>query len=243
MSDDTIGSKLLRLKEQSGLTLNNIAKAGGYSSPSSIQRYFSIDYSPQHLPRSVADRLMEALVGFGDPVVTKADIEELTETGFYLRRQPRPSINIRRSEIHYIPCHPSYAAGASLYDGIDFEIMTLSEEEEVRRFNKPSRYGLRHIHATYVSTSSMIPRFQPGEVVFYEHDRPPQLGSDVLICLSVEDQEAVYALGRLVAQTATDVAIETLSPAQTTRIDREHIQMVQPIISAAEILGEYVNAD
>lgn len=243
MSDDTIGSKLLRLKERSGLTLNNIAKAGGYSSPSSIQRYFSADYAPQHLPRSVADRLVEALVGFGEPVVTRSDIEELTETGFYLKRQPRPAINIRRAEIRYIPCHPSYALGAGAYDGIDFEIMTLNEEEEVRRFNKPSRYSLRHIHATYVSTSSMIPRFQPGEVVFYEHDRPPQLGSDVLICISVEDQEAVYAIGRLISQTATDVAIETLSPTQITRIGREHIDMVQPIISAAEVLGEYVSTD
>ncbi len=240
MSDETIGMKLLRLKERSGLTLNNIAKAGGYSSPSSIQRYFSAEYAPQHLPRTVADRLMEALVGFGDPVVDRSDIEELTETGFYLKRQPRPSINIRRSEIRYIPCHPSYASGVS-YDDIDFEIMTLNEEDEVRRFNKPSRYGLRHIHATYVCTSSMIPRFQPGEVVFYEHDRPPQLGSDVLVCLVVEDQEAVYALGRLIAQTATDIAIETLSPTRITRIDRKHIEMVQPIVSASEILGEYVS--
>jgi len=241
MSEDTLGSKLLRLKDRSGLTLNNIAKAGGYSSPSSLQRYFSAEYNPTHLPRAVADRLIEALVGFGEPAILRQDIEEFTETGFYLKRNVAPHISIRRSELAYISCHPSYLLGFEAYEGMKFEFISLNEEEEVRRFNKPSGYGYRHIHATYVSTSSMMPRFQPGEIVFYETDRPPSVGSDILICLQVEDRDVVYALGRLAAQTATYVELHTLNPEEFTKIERRHIEMMHPIVGAADILGEYAS--
>ncbi len=241
MSDETIGSKLLRLKDRSGLTLNNIARAARYSSASSLQRYFSADYSPAHLPRAVADRLNEALVGFGDPPITRTDVEELTETGFYLKRQTRTHVSLRRTELSYISCHPSYALGANAYE-IETEVMAISEEEEVRRFNKPPGYGYRHIHATYVSTSSMMPRFQPGEIIFYETDRPPIIGADVIVCLQVEDLDAAYALGRLVSQTASHIGIQTLSP--ETRgivIHRDNVQMMHPILSTADVLGEYAS--
>lgn len=239
MSNETMGSKLLRLKDRSGLTLNNIARAGGYSSASSLQRYFSTDYDPPHLPKSLADRLYEALVGFGDPAVTRFDIEELTETGFYLKRQPNPHVSIRRIELSYISCHPSYALGENAYDEIEIELMAISEEEEVRRFNKPQGYAYRHIHATYCSTSSMMPRFQPGEIIFYETDRPPAIGSDVIVCLQVEDRDAVYALGRLTNQTASHVELQTFSPGKRSVIDKAHIQMMHPVITSADILGEY----
>ncbi len=239
MSDESIGSKLLRLKERSGLTLNNIARAGGYSSASSLQRYFSAEYDPAHLPKSLADRLYEAFVGFGDPPITHSDIEELTETGFYLKRQPRPHVSLKRVDLSYISCHPSYALGDDAYDNIAIELMAISEEEEVRRFNKPAGYGYRHIHATYVTASSMMPRYQPGEIIFYETDRPPAIGTDVIVCLQVEDRDAVYALGRLTTQSASHVELLTLSPANRSVIDKAHIQMMHPILSAADILGEY----
>lgn len=75
---EPIGTTLLALKDRSGLSLGKIAKAAGYKTASSVQRYFSEDYDAAYLPPEVAERFVKALVGKGRPAITASEIITLT---------------------------------------------------------------------------------------------------------------------------------------------------------------------
>lgn len=72
-----LGKVLLALKQRSGMSLGKIAKAAGYKSASSVQRYFSEDYDAPYLPPEIAERFVKAFVGKGRPAITATEIVSL----------------------------------------------------------------------------------------------------------------------------------------------------------------------
>lgn len=71
------GTKLLALKQRSGLSLRAIAAAAGYKGASSIQRYFSADYDSEYLPPDVAERLAKVFAGKGRPAIMADEVTDL----------------------------------------------------------------------------------------------------------------------------------------------------------------------
>ena len=76
-ADTDIPSRLTALKDQSGLSLREIARRMGYRNASSIQRYFSTDFTKPALPADFVAKLLPVLEGLGDPAITREQILDL----------------------------------------------------------------------------------------------------------------------------------------------------------------------
>jgi len=238
MTENTVGSKLIALKERSGLSLDNIAKAAGYSRASSIQRYFSEDYDVKWLPRSLADRLIEALVGFGDPEIVKHDIEYLTEYGFMMdRRSPMPlSPHMFQRRIRdELECNSTYPSRMYLGEAELFDIAA----DPIQVFQRPEHLARRPIEAIYISTLSMSPRYRPGELVIYERERPAAPGQDVIVTTQSGDQsdreEGFIAI--FVGRSKTDAEFAVLNPSATFSVPLSEISEIIPVLTTLDLLA------
>jgi transcriptional regulator with XRE-family HTH domain len=65
--------RIARLRERSGLSLDDLAKEMGFKGPSSIQRYLSPTYDKGFRPE-LAARFKAALVGRGDPPINSTEL-------------------------------------------------------------------------------------------------------------------------------------------------------------------------
>ncbi|MFC3442767.1 helix-turn-helix transcriptional regulator [Sphingobium rhizovicinum] len=79
MSTKTTGEILGELRDRSGMTLSEIARAAGYKGPSSVQMMFSPDYSVNPLNASIAERLAKAMVGKGAPPIRVEELFALSQ--------------------------------------------------------------------------------------------------------------------------------------------------------------------
>lgn len=80
MATDTsksVATALAALRERSGLSLEQVAKAAGYKGRSSVQRYFE-DSTIETLHPKVASKLAQAFLGKGSPPIQAADLIVLT---------------------------------------------------------------------------------------------------------------------------------------------------------------------
>jgi len=69
-----VSRQLAELKDRSGLSIRAIARAMGYQNASSIQRYFSQDYSKPALPSDFVAKLLPVLTGKGDRPIAREEI-------------------------------------------------------------------------------------------------------------------------------------------------------------------------
>lgn len=97
MANDTIGERLIALKERARLSLDEIAAAAGYAGRSSVQKLFSADYAPQVLSNSVATRLERALVGKGTPPIGRDELWSMT--GIEANTPERPEVSVEVLEV------------------------------------------------------------------------------------------------------------------------------------------------
>jgi hypothetical protein len=244
MSNQTLGSKLLALKERSGLSLKNIAKAAGYRSASSIQRYFSSDYDAEYLPSQLTARLRTALIGFGDPEIGPDDIQRLTEYGFLLDRvsqAPRTPGHLRESR--FIECNATF--GTEMHFG-NADIFMI-EDSPRSYLAKPEHLYHRAIDAIYVSSISSMPRYNPGEIVFFERSRPAAIGNDVVVSLALEALEDVRQtaalIGRLVGVSRGSTSIEIYNPRETVELSDAEVDAILPILPASDFLPQLSKSD
>ncbi|PVB59342.1 S24 family peptidase [Labrenzia sp. 011] len=73
-TQSAVSRQLADLKNRSGLSIRAIARAMGYQNASSIQRYFSPDYSRPALPADFVAKLLPVLTGKGEQPVTREEI-------------------------------------------------------------------------------------------------------------------------------------------------------------------------
>ncbi len=242
MADETLGARLLALKDRSGLSLENIARGAGYSRASSIQRYFSAEYDAKFLPRALADRIKEALVGYGDTPVAPGDVERLTEYGFmYDRKLPRPISPqmFQRAQRNTIECNATYPDEVQ---NLDIEVFRIADDP-IQSFARPAHLIRRPISAFYVSTVAMSPRYNPGEIVVIEDERPAVIGQDVLVSLVVEDTGHYAFLATLVSRAREEIVVSLLSPPATLTIPLSTIDAVSPVLTAADLLTPIFTQD
>ena len=72
---ENVTERLRKLKKRSGLPMTTLAKKAGYKAASGIQRYFDPDqFTKEYLGFEIAKRFADALVGRGDPPITRQEV-------------------------------------------------------------------------------------------------------------------------------------------------------------------------
>lgn len=78
-TNDSVTAKFRQLRDRAGLSMDDLAKAMGYSRASSIQRYESADeYRKQFIGPDLAAKLAKAVVGKGEPPIEAKEVWALT---------------------------------------------------------------------------------------------------------------------------------------------------------------------
>jgi hypothetical protein len=185
MPNPTIGERLVALKARSGLSLSAIAKGAGYGGPSSVQVYFSPSYDPPSLSRGLTIRLTKALVGHGNPPITKAELAELY----------RPLYSMTS---HSFSSHSGVEDGIPVYPsiGMIYDLRTVPDfakgvEPFDIRFGRPAAFRQRppgvsegsKVYVTYLPVRSLDPRYRPGEMIIVDQEALPASGESALVFL------------------------------------------------------------
>lgn len=103
----------------------------------------------------------------------------------------------------------------------------------------PSLARTRRAYAIYCFNDSMWPRFAPGDRLYVDPDRPPNIGDDVLIELAPEAgaKNGDAFIKRLVRRTAAEIICEQFNPAGEVRFDRARVLRLHRIVPTNELFG------
>lgn len=97
----------------------------------------------------------------------------------------------------------------------------------------------RGVYALYVSGESMVPRYDPGDLVFLNPSRPPRAGDYVVIEMFAEEpgQAGQAYIKRLRAVTPNAYVAEQFNPPLSIEYPIAKVRQIIRIIPTAELLG------
>lgn len=102
----------------------------------------------------------------------------------------------------------------------------------------PGIAHLRNVFALHILSDSMVPRYDPGELI-YVGGREPVPGDHVVIeMFPAEDAKAGKAyVKKLLRRTASEIEVEQYNPAKIYTFDRYAVKSVWRVIPPRELLG------
>jgi phage repressor protein C with HTH and peptisase S24 domain len=102
----------------------------------------------------------------------------------------------------------------------------------------PGIAGLRKVFALHVLSTSMVPRYDPGELI-YVGGRDPVPGDHVVIEMFPEgDERAGKAyVKKLIERTGPSIVVEQYNPPKKITFDRYAIKHLWRVIPTRELLG------
>ena len=102
----------------------------------------------------------------------------------------------------------------------------------------PGIANLKNVFALHVLSDSMVPRYDPGEVI-YCGGREPIPGDHVVIETfpELEGQSGKAFIKKLTRRTAAEVICEQYNPAREVKFDRYAIKSLWRVIPLKELLG------
>lgn len=102
----------------------------------------------------------------------------------------------------------------------------------------PGLIGVKKVFALHVLSDSMVPRYDPGEIV-YCGGRDPVIGDHVVIeCFPEEGASAGKAfIKKLVKRHAGEIVVEQYNPPKQLTFDRYAIKHLWRVIPNRELLG------
>jgi transcriptional regulator with XRE-family HTH domain len=238
--ETTIGSRLMALRERAGLSLAELARLSGYRGASSIQKLFRPEYNPESLDARVGERLADALIGKGDPKIERSDIAALTDKSTTLDHLMADLRHYTYVASAFIGIHRTKKLKDTVATEGGVEIPLFIREDMsdgIPVHPCPSYLRSRGVVGLYVTVSNMWPRFEEGEPIFYEHQRPPVRGDDVIVNLiSEEDLDGGAIIGRLRLLHDEEVQIDILSPADRVIIPRQSVISIRRILHPSDFL-------
>lgn len=222
---DTLGSVLRRARKQRGLVMREVGEAVGVS-PQAVGQW-------ETDRNEISMENLRSVCGF-----LKIDIEAATRGELkFLDDDPRSEI-VRLSNKgspNFGPLEVDVlGVGAGGDDGgFEFNGQII---ERVRR--PPGIATLTNVWALYIIGTSMIPRFEEGELA-YAGGRAPVPGDYVVIELFPEEGKSVGKgfVKRLVRRTASEIIVEQFNPAKQLKFDPYEIKGMTRIIPWRELLG------
>lgn len=97
----------------------------------------------------------------------------------------------------------------------------------------------RKVFAVYVEGDSMVPRYEPGELIYLDPARPVRIGDDVLLEVAhpVQGEPPRTYLKRLVRRTADRVVVEQFNPAKQLEFPVGATTRIVRVLRLSEIMG------
>ncbi len=240
---ETRGAQLNQLRERAGLSLRALAAQSGYAAASSIQRYADPAFDGA-LGVDVATRFADAMVGRGDPPITRVEVLALTGLVTATNAQPfrmEDAASTRMSRD--LPIYGTALGAEEVVDGEAVEQTMLNRGEIVEYKRRPPILdGRADVYGLYVQGSSMQPRFRDGATVFVESRRRPSVGDDAVIYLRTPDEvdgerASAVLIKTIVRKTASYVELEQYNPACTFRIAMERVERMDRVLTLEDLIG------
>lgn len=102
----------------------------------------------------------------------------------------------------------------------------------------PALSHTTNAYALYVAGTSMSPKYEPGDLVFVNPDRPAAAGDTVIIQTRNYDGDVVQAwIKILVRITADKVTVRQLNPDSTIDHSRDSVKYIHRVMKTAELFG------
>lgn len=227
-SPESITARVRNLRERSGLTMEQMAKAMGYKGASSIQRYENADqYKGGYLARDFVAKIERALLGKGSPPIHRQEIWELAGPEFSFGRPPEPNAVIgARVEAggRSIPVYGSAVGGVDgefeMNGNILYEVMA-----------PPSLSPIAGAYAVQISGESMEPRYFDGEIAFIDPTRRVKKGDFVVAQIATEEGGPRLAfIKRFVRHNAEELVLEQYNPPKELRFPHETVHSVHFVV-------------
>ncbi|CAH1678179.1 hypothetical protein CHELA41_24499 [Hyphomicrobiales bacterium] len=98
----------------------------------------------------------------------------------------------------------------------------------------PQLQGVPGAYGVFVSGTSMMPRFNPGEQVWVHPSRPPHAGNDVVVQLKGDglgDPPDGF-IKRFVAWTPQTLIVEQFNPPHKFEFDRKQVESVHVVVGS-----------
>lgn len=104
----------------------------------------------------------------------------------------------------------------------------------------PRLEGRADVFGAYVEDLSMVPRYEPGELVFIERARPPAPGDHVVVEIvegptSKDERKAL--IKKLVSVTTATVRLEQYNPPKVLEYQRKQVLHMYRVMPLADLLG------
>lgn len=242
----TTGETLIKLRARSGLSLEEVALAAGYSGRSGVQRYFSAEFE-RRLDVDVATRIAAALDGRGTPPIVREEV--LTLAGVAHGVEVIPA-NVVAPKYMDLPRDvPVYGTALGTFvDGEEGEVIEqtlVHQADAIDFFMRPPGYAMKKgLYGVFIAGSSQSPRFEEGEIAFVDPNRPPMVGDDVVVYLVDDDGNGgdklvAVLIKRLLRRTASHVELRQFNPPLEFRVPAQRISAIHRVLTNAEMLAAH----
>jgi len=223
---DTVGNVLRTARKQKGFVLREVAAAAGVTTQAvGNWENDKNEISMENL-RNVAKFL-----GIDVEAATRGELRYLENTEHLSEVERVTNTSTPNFGPRDVPVLGVSVGG----DDADF---TFNGDiiEHVRR--PPGIATLTNVWASYVVGGSMIPRFEPGELV-YGGGRPPVPGDDVIIEMFPEEGKKVGKgfIKRLVRRSPGEIVVRQFNPPGELVFNPYEIKAITRVIPLKELLG------
>ena len=197
---------LRALRARSGLSMATLAHGLGYMTPSGYQHYETERYKSDFLKPDVAESLADMLEGLGTPPIRREEVIILTGRdpatfAAGLASLPRPALPLMASAKGRkgpVPPaqNPDLPVLGAARGGAD--TMVLHLEKPLDWVPRPPQLGpVRDAFAVFMAGDSMVPVFDPGDILYIHPAMALKPGRAVLVAR--HDGSAL--VGTLIKQT------------------------------------------
>lgn len=228
-SPESIANRMRNLRERTDLSIDQMAKAMGYASASSIQRYFDAGkLKTGYLKRDFVAKVEKVLLGKGSPPITRPEIWELAGPEFNFGSLEQANAVIISREVtsgNKIPVYGSAVGGVdgefAMNGGILYEVVA-----------PPVLTNVSGAYAVQVSGESMEPRYFDGEIVFVNPHRRVVKGDFVIVQILAEEVESdnppppLAFVKRFVRHNAIELVLEQYNPPKELRFPHDRVKSV-----------------
>lgn len=97
----------------------------------------------------------------------------------------------------------------------------------------------RKVYALFVVGESMVPAYQPGELIYVNPAKPPSIGCDVVIQIRPDHEGDAprYYLKELMRRTATKLICQQHNPRREVTYDLSEVVEIHRVLTLAELVG------
>lgn len=224
-----IATRLRNIRNRTGMGMDRFAKHIGLPGGSSLQRYEDSSIERTHLPVDLVQKLLK-VVGTGDPPIARHEVMALAVPAL---EEILPPIGPPGERISHLDPRerppastvPIYAAAMGgtghllvSFDAIDYH----SPPGDIA--------AVRGAYGVLVVGDSMVPAYEPGDIVWLNPHLPPQFETDVVLYHAAPAGQAEAIIKRLVSFTADEWTLRQYNKPRQWPVPRGDWQVAHRIV-------------